>query len=157
MRSNWHYIAPAPSAHHCRTYIDLLCDIMDKSLIFPHHLQHVSRLEMHVSVCVIHRPLFLATFHLSCYIGVRYLPPALSLCVCGPNELKVLTGFAWMWVWLSLSVSAERSSMNQLSSVCLARLHRVFFCVVCINRYNDIAPDSVLKGYCTSCTVCTPT
>lgn len=49
----------------------------------------MSQLELHVSVCVIHRPLNVVTFHLSCYIGMRYLPPALSLCVCGPNELRV--------------------------------------------------------------------
>lgn len=54
----------------------------------------MSQLEMHVTVCVIHRPLNVVTFHLYCYIGVRYLPPALSLHVFGPNELRVLTGFA---------------------------------------------------------------
>lgn len=52
----------------------------DKPLILFNLLWQVSQLEMHVSVCVTHRPLFPVTFHLSRYIGVRYLPPALSLC-----------------------------------------------------------------------------
>lgn len=52
----------------------------DKSLLLLNHWWQVSQLEMHVSVCVTHRPLFLVTFHLSRYIGVRYLPPALSEC-----------------------------------------------------------------------------
>lgn len=52
----------------------------DKSLILLNHWWQVSQLEMHVGVCVTHRPLFLVTFHLSRYIGVRYLPPALSEC-----------------------------------------------------------------------------
>ena len=49
-------------------------------LIPLNHLWQVSQLEMRDSACVIHRPFFLVTFHLSCYIGVRYLPPAPSLC-----------------------------------------------------------------------------
>lgn len=116
----------------------------DKSLIFRNHLRHVSRLEMHVSVCVIHRPLFLVTFHLSCYIGVRYRPPALSLCVCGSNELRVLTGFVWMWLWFSLSVPAERSNRTQHGWLCLACLHYVIFSIVRMNRDNHIIPVWIL-------------
>lgn len=62
--------------------------------IFFYTTGEMSELEMHVTVCVIHGPLNVVTFHLYCYIGVRYLPPALSLHVFGPNELRVLTGFA---------------------------------------------------------------
>lgn len=79
-------------------------------------------------------------------------------CVCAVlMSWKSWRGFACMWLWLSLSVPAERSNRNQLSSVCLACLHRAFFCIVCINRHNDIAPASGLNGYCICCTVCTPT
>lgn len=65
---------------------------------------------MSVSLLTADPPVLLVTFHLSRYPGVRYLPPALSLRLCSPNEQRVLTGFASTWLWLSPSAPAESSS-----------------------------------------------
>lgn len=51
----------------------------EKFLIFLYYLWQVSQLEIYVRFGAIHRPLVLMTFHLSCSVGVRFLPPAMSL------------------------------------------------------------------------------
>lgn len=57
-----------------------------------------------------HGPRSLVTFHLSRSIGVRALPPALSLCGRAPNEPRLLMGFAW--TRLSLPDSPHREQRH---------------------------------------------
>lgn len=117
--------------HYSRIFYQEQLAHFDKALIPLNHWWQASQLEMQDGVYVIHRPLFRVTFHLSCYIGVRDLPPALSLC-------------AVLMSWESWQVFFLNVVMALPVSPCWARQHGPaqksvpglsvkYFCIVCMN------------------------
>lgn len=117
--------------HYSRIFYQELLAHFDKALILLNHWWQASQLEMQDSVYVIHRPLFPVTFHLSCYIGVRDLPPALSLCavLMSWESWQVFPECSYGFACQPLLSTATRPSLKEcaqaVSQVFLHCLHEL--------------------------------